>query len=38
MQDWDVADQLAIRNLYAAYTYFVDDHDADELAVAARTT
>jgi hypothetical protein len=24
-----VADELAIRNLYAAYTFAVDDHDAD---------
>lgn len=32
MKDRDVADQLAIRNLYAAYTYFVDDHDADGFA------
>lgn len=32
MEKWDVADQLAIRNLYAAYTYTVDDHDADAFA------
>ena len=32
MENWNVADQLAIRNLYAAYTYTVDDHDADAFA------
>lgn len=29
MNEWNVADQLAIRNLYATYTYAVDDHDTD---------
>ena len=29
MKNWDISDQLAIRNLYAAYTFAVDDHDAE---------